>query len=64
MGEAKRRKVHTPEFKAKVGLEALRGVKMSVSIQFDGLMFTLRDGCIGRSFQRKWHQFPTDAIFC
>lgn len=27
MGEAKRRKVHTPEFKAKVGLEALRGVK-------------------------------------
>ena len=27
MGEAKRRKVHTPEFKVKVGLEALRGVK-------------------------------------
>ena len=27
MGEAKRRKVHTPEFKTKVGLEALRGVK-------------------------------------
>jgi len=27
MGEAKKRKVHTPEFKAKVGLEALRGVK-------------------------------------
>jgi transposase len=27
MGEAKRRKVHTPEFKAKVGLEALRGAK-------------------------------------
>jgi transposase-like protein len=25
--EAKKRKVHTPEFKAKVGLEALRGVK-------------------------------------
>jgi transposase-like protein len=25
--EAKQRKVHTPEFKAKVGLEALRGVK-------------------------------------
>jgi transposase len=24
---AKKRKVHTPEFKAKVGLEALRGVK-------------------------------------
>ena len=27
MSEAKRRKVHTPEFKAKVGLEALRGAK-------------------------------------
>jgi len=27
MGEAKKRKVHTPEYKAKVGLEALRGVK-------------------------------------
>jgi transposase-like protein len=25
MSEAKKRKVHTPEFKAKVGLEALRG---------------------------------------
>ncbi len=27
MSEAKKRKVHTPEFKAKVGLEALRGVR-------------------------------------
>lgn len=27
MSEAKKRKVHAPEFKAKVGLEALRGVK-------------------------------------
>jgi transposase-like protein len=27
MSEAKKRKVHTPEFKAKVGLEALRGQK-------------------------------------
>ena len=26
MTEAKKRKVHTPEFKAKLGLEALRGV--------------------------------------
>ena len=25
MSEAKKRKVHTPEFKAKLGLEALRG---------------------------------------
>jgi transposase-like protein len=27
MGETKKRKVHTPEFKAKVGLEALREVR-------------------------------------
>jgi transposase-like protein len=27
MGEAKTRKYHTPEYKAKVGLEALRGLK-------------------------------------
>ena len=27
MSESKRRKTYTPEFKAKVGLEALRGVK-------------------------------------
>ncbi len=27
MTETKKRKVHTPEFKAKVGLEALRGMK-------------------------------------
>jgi transposase len=27
MSEAKKRKFHTPEFKAKVGLEALRGMK-------------------------------------
>ena len=27
MSETKKRKVHTAEFKAKVGLEALRGVK-------------------------------------
>ena len=27
MGDSKKRKVHTPEFKAKVGLEALRGTK-------------------------------------
>ena len=27
MSEGKKRRVHTPEFKAKVGLEAVRGVK-------------------------------------
>ena len=27
MSEAKKRKVHTPEFKAKLALEAMRGVK-------------------------------------
>ena len=29
---SKKRRVHTPEFKAKVGLEALRGVKTSNEI--------------------------------
>jgi len=38
MSEAKKRKVHTPEFKAKVGLEALRGVKTINEIgQADGV---------------------------
>lgn len=32
MSEAKKRKVHTPEFKAKVGLEALRGGKTTNEI--------------------------------
>jgi len=32
MSEAKKRKFHTPEFKAKVGLEALRGVKMIINL--------------------------------
>ena len=27
MGEAKKRKVHSPEFKAEVGLETLRGLR-------------------------------------
>lgn len=27
ISEAKKRKIHTPDFKAKVGLEALRGVR-------------------------------------
>jgi len=27
MSEAKKRKIHTPEFKAKVGLEAVRGLQ-------------------------------------
>ncbi len=27
MSETKKRKLHSPEFKAKVGLEALRGIK-------------------------------------
>mgnify|MGYP001268883616 CR=1 FL=1 len=33
MSEAKKRKVHTSEFKAKVGLEALRGVKTIKAIR-------------------------------
>ena len=35
MSEPKKRKVHTPEFKAKVGLEALRGVKTNNQIGQD-----------------------------
>ena len=35
MSEAKKRKMHTPEFKAKVGLEALRGVKTTNQIGQD-----------------------------
>ena len=35
MSEAKKRKVHTPEFKAKVGLEALRGLKTINEIGLD-----------------------------
>jgi len=38
MGEAKRRTVHTPEFKAKVGREALRGMKtLNELAQNDGV---------------------------
>jgi transposase len=36
MSEVKTRKVHTPEFKAKVGLEALRGVKTINEIERKG----------------------------
>ena len=32
MSEVKKRKFHSPEFKAKVGLEALRGVKTNNEI--------------------------------
>ena len=35
MSEPKKRKVHTPEFKAKVGLEALRGMKTTNQIGQD-----------------------------
>ena len=35
MSDPKKRKVHTPEFKAKVGLEALRGVKTTNQIGQD-----------------------------
>jgi hypothetical protein len=32
MSEPKKRKTYTPEFKAKVGLEALRGVKTMIRL--------------------------------
>ena len=44
MSEAKKRKVHTPEFKAKVGLEALRGVKTINQIARD---YDVHPGQIG-----------------
>ena len=45
MSEAKKRKVHTPEFKAKVGLEALRGVK---TINEIGLEFGVHPVQVGQ----------------
>ena len=45
MSEAKKRKVHAPEFKAKVGLEALRGVK---TINEIGLEFGVHPVQVGQ----------------
>ena len=50
MSEAKKRKVHSPEFKAKVGLEALRGVKTineigKLKMELDGLKKSLGSTC-------------------
>lgn len=45
MSEAKKRKVHTPEFKAKVGLEALRGVK---TINEIGQEYGVHPGQVGQ----------------
>ena len=45
MSEAKKRKVHAPEFKAKVGLEALRGVK---AINEIGLEFGVHPVQVGQ----------------
>ena len=36
MSESKKRKVHTPEFKAKVGLEAVRGVTTTREVYVSG----------------------------
>ncbi len=44
MSESKQRKVHTPEFKAKVGLEALRGEK---TINVIGLEFGVHPVQVG-----------------
>ena len=44
MKEAKQRKVHTAEFKAKVGLEALRGMK---SVNEIGQEYGVRPGQVG-----------------
>ena len=45
MSEAKKRKAHTPEFKAKVGLEALRGMK---TINEIGQEFGVHPGQVGQ----------------
>jgi transposase len=45
MGEAKRRQTHTPEFKAKVGLEALAGGK---TINQIGLEFSVHPVQVGQ----------------
>jgi transposase len=45
MSEAKKRKAHTPEFKAKVGLEALRGVK---TINEIGQEYGVHPGLVGQ----------------
>lgn len=44
MGEAKRWKVHTPEFKAKVGLEAAGGVKSNNEIGLEFGVHTVQVG--------------------
>jgi transposase-like protein len=44
MKEARRRKVHSPEFKAKVGLEALRGMKTVNEI---GQAYEVHPGQVG-----------------
>ena len=45
MKEAKKRKAHTPEFKAKVGLEALRGAK---TINEIGQEYGVHPGQVGQ----------------
>jgi len=40
MSEVKTRKVHTPEFKAKVGLDALRGLKTINEIDFGDIPYS------------------------
>jgi hypothetical protein len=48
MGEAKKRKVHSPEFKAKVGLEAIRGVKTLNEIGLEYGVHPIQDWAAGR----------------
>jgi len=53
MSEAKKRKFHTPEFKAKVGLEALRGVKTinEIGQEYGVHPVTVGPRCFALTFQ-------------
>ncbi len=41
MSETKKRKVHTPEYKAKVGLEALRSDRTAASTKLAGNLMSI-----------------------
>ena len=53
MSEAKKRKVHSPEFKAKLGLEALRGVKTLNEIGQEYGVHPVQVGQVGQVGQWK-----------
>jgi hypothetical protein len=60
MSETKKRKVHLQEFKAKVGLEALRGVK---SINEIGQEYGDADGPLWLSLREHAQRLPVSQRF-